>query len=196
MLIEIRNKFIKRLNIFRKDDKGVAALEFAYIAPVLIVLWLGTIELSLALTIDRKVSRIASTVADLMTQEDEITEDGVADILKISEDIMFPYEADPNIIVSGIEIAEGDAKVVWSRSNGDTSLSVGDLVSVPDQIKIDDTFLVIAEVEVSHTPIVGIFSLSNSGKLSKDTSSIELSDRLFLRPRKSAVKICPNSGCT
>jgi len=196
MLIEIRNKFIKKLNIFRKDEEGVAAIEFAYIAPFLIVLWLGTIELSLALTIDRKVSRIASTVADLMTQVDVITEEGVADILKISEDIMFPYKADPNIVVSGLEIENGDATVVWSRSNRGTALSVGDQVNVPNQIKIDDTFLVLAEVAVSHTPIVGIFSLSNSGKLSKDTSSIQLSDRLFLRPRRSSVCIGTNEQCS
>lgn len=193
MLIKLKNIITQPLRKFRKDKRGVAAIEFAYIAPILIVLWLGTIELSLALTIDRKVSRIASTVADLLTQIDVINEQGVSDILKVSKGIMFPYDADPTIIVSGLEIANGNASVVWSRTNGGEGRAEGSTFEVPDQIKIDGSFLVVAEVETRHEPLVGIISLDNLFEASPH-EGWTLSDRLFLRPRQDRVCIETNVG--
>jgi len=193
MLITIKNKITRPFRRFQKDNQGVAAIEFAYIAPLLIVLWLGTIELSLALTIDRKVSRIASTVADLLTQIEVIDEQGVTDILEISEDIMFPYNADPNIVVSGVLIENGTARVVWSRTNSGLAHSVGTIFTVPDQIRIDGSFLVVAEVSAEHDPLVGIISFDNLFGATQH-QGWTLSDRLFLRPRKDRVCIETNFG--
>jgi len=188
MIINIRNKITQSLKLFKRDDRGVAAIEFAYIAPLLIVLWLGTIELSLAVSIDRKVSRIASTVADLLTQVDIIDEAGVQDIMRVSEDIMFPYDARPNIVVSTVVIEDGRPRVEESRTNnGGPGHTPGSEIAVPEQINIDGSFLVVAEVTVNHTPIVGLFSLNGLTGIEKDTASFLLSDRLFLRPRRGNV---------
>ena len=58
---------------FRTEIRGVAALEFAIIAPILILMLVGTLEISLAIAVNRKVSRISSTVADLITQSQQLT---------------------------------------------------------------------------------------------------------------------------
>lgn len=51
------------------DDKGVAAVEFAIIAPLLITLVFGVIELSNMLLADTKLRSAVASVSDLITQK-------------------------------------------------------------------------------------------------------------------------------
>ncbi len=48
----------KKLNLFARDKAGVSAVEFAMIAPVMITLLLGTVELSDVMMADRKVTSV------------------------------------------------------------------------------------------------------------------------------------------
>lgn len=185
------------------NQEGVAAVEFALISPLLILLFLGTVETSYAVSIDRKLSRTASAIADLITQSSDLTGADVDDLMDIADNIMAPYGAVPCIVVTGITINSGQAKVDWSRDNSSETASgdcqaKGDLTEiarvkrapgtdfpVPDAIKIDGSFLVAAEIEIDHKPIVGFFTYDGdgSGSTSHSTTPITLSDRILLRPR-------------
>ncbi len=57
-----------RLSQFWRDARGVSAVEFALIAPVMITLLLGSVELSDVMIADRKATSVASTTADLVAQ--------------------------------------------------------------------------------------------------------------------------------
>ncbi|HEY0437808.1 MAG TPA: TadE/TadG family type IV pilus assembly protein, partial [Phenylobacterium sp.] len=62
-----------RANPFRRawrDRRGVSALEFALIAPVLILIYFGMAELSQGLMAERRVSHAASAMGDLIAQYD------------------------------------------------------------------------------------------------------------------------------
>ena len=52
------------------DERGVAAVEFALILPFLLLLFLGTIEASSLITVDRRVNVISGTVGDLVARTD------------------------------------------------------------------------------------------------------------------------------
>jgi len=73
----------------------MAAVEFALLVPILATLLLGTLEFSQALTIDRRVTQIASATADLVAQTDKITTSDFNDIMKIVEQLMKPYPTAP-----------------------------------------------------------------------------------------------------
>lgn len=182
-----KSRLMQRLIRFRRDNKGVAALEFAIIAPILILMFLGTIEISLAIAVDRKVSRISSAVADLITQQDsEFTAETLDGIFEISSRIMYPYTDQVEIVVSGIRITGSTAQVEWSRGyGGGTKKAVGSTYVVPNSIKIDGTFLVAATVKTDHAPAFKFVNYENGG-LTFDGASIELSEEMFLRPRLSA----------
>ena len=47
-------------------EKGAAAVEFALILPVMLVVYLGTLEASTLITMDRKVQSVAGAVGDLV----------------------------------------------------------------------------------------------------------------------------------
>ena len=53
---------------FIKNQDGLAAIEFAFIAPIMIALYIGLAEISLLVTADRNVSHAASVTGDLATQ--------------------------------------------------------------------------------------------------------------------------------
>ncbi|MFT3733366.1 MAG: TadE/TadG family type IV pilus assembly protein [Hyphomicrobium sp.] len=61
-----------RLRTFRNDVKGVAAIEFALLAPLLMMLTFGTIELTHALIVHKRFQRAASMVGDLVTREKQL----------------------------------------------------------------------------------------------------------------------------
>ncbi|WP_342214186.1 TadE/TadG family type IV pilus assembly protein [Aminobacter anthyllidis] len=54
------------------DKRGVAAIEFAIIAPLLLSLYFVTMEVSQGIETNKKVSRVGSMVADLVTQQQTI----------------------------------------------------------------------------------------------------------------------------
>jgi Flp pilus assembly protein TadG len=63
-----------------RDEKGVAAVEFGLIAPVLLLMLVGTIEVSRAVSMDRRFGTVTSMVADLVAREKTITSGDVNSI--------------------------------------------------------------------------------------------------------------------
>lgn len=52
-----------------RNEQGMAAVEFALISPILILLFFGAIELTNLLIADSKLRNVASSAADLVTQK-------------------------------------------------------------------------------------------------------------------------------
>lgn len=181
--------FISR---FRKDCEGVAALEFALIAPIMIMLFVGTLEVSAAVSVNRKVSRISSVVGDLVTQSAELDGADITNIMGVSSDIMSPYRNDVKIRLSGIDITGGTASVVWSCNQGWSSAEVGSSYDVPANIKTNGTFLVAALVQTVYQPMVGWARYSATAGLSFENTSVTMREQIFLRPRigSSVVVTC------
>ncbi|MEM9331470.1 MAG: TadE/TadG family type IV pilus assembly protein [Pseudomonadota bacterium] len=170
---------------FLKNKEGVAAVEFALIVPILLLLFIGTLEISLAVAVDRKVSRISSSVADLITQGDSFNKAGLDQLTDIANRIMRPYDDVVKISVVAVDIdSNGVAKVAWSYArNGGDKPAPGTLFTVPASIRTDDTFLISSTVGTDHAPAFSFLSFDGS-TLKFDDAAIELSEQMFLRPRK------------
>ena len=54
------------------DTRAVAAVEFALLLPVMLTLYIGSVEVSQALSVDRKVVLLSRTVGDLTTQSSRL----------------------------------------------------------------------------------------------------------------------------
>ncbi len=184
---------MNQFRCFSRDQRGLAAVEFAFIAPVLILLFLGTLEISLAVAVDRKVSRVSSSVADLITQFDEdISSSEIDAIMDISERIMYPYNDPLGIVVSSVAINGGNAKVQWSKASGAANkLPTNSVVSVPQSIKTDNTTLLVATVTTSHAPAFKFVNYAN-GKLTFDGQPIDISETMYLRWRSGTPQTCSN----
>jgi Flp pilus assembly protein TadG len=76
---------------FHRDERGVAAVEFALILPVLVLLYVGVVDITYAVTANRKVTQVTSAVADLTAQAFEVDNQDVQNIFRAANDIMRPY---------------------------------------------------------------------------------------------------------
>lgn len=64
-----------------KDNQGVAAIEFALIAPIMIAFYFGLSEVSMAISSDRNVAHSASVAGDLTTQTANLGKSEVEDVM-------------------------------------------------------------------------------------------------------------------
>jgi Flp pilus assembly protein TadG len=103
-----------------ESARGIAALEFALLAPVLILLYFGAVELTQGFMAQQRVSHTASTVGDLVSQSSTLTTDDIADIFSVGQTTMYPYATTTlGMRVSSVsEDANGNAMVAWSEASG------------------------------------------------------------------------------
>ena len=188
-----------RIGGFLKNRRGVAAVEFAFIAPVLLSLYFVTMEVSQGIETNKKVGRIGSMVADLITQQSETTKSQLDAIMKIGEAILQPYNRSrPTITVTAIEItdeASPKVKVAWSRklTNGGTGSgpAKGSLTTVPDKLKIKGTFLVRVTSELAYTPVITWTADQKTALgLAAAFDGIAMEEIYYLRPRMTPQIDC------
>jgi Flp pilus assembly protein TadG len=147
----------------RRDRRGVAAVEFAMIVPILLLLYLGTMEISSGVSLNKRVARVAVTAADLVTQQSEVDRKTLEGIMEIGASILFPYYADtPRITIAGIDVDEDHpegGQVVWARrmnkdGSFETGWTAGNFTWVPERLRIDDTFVVMVRVDLVYLPLI------------------------------------------
>lgn len=194
--------FLGRLRGLLCDRRGVAAVEFALIAPVLLSLYLMTMEVSQGIETNKKVGRIGSMVADLVTQNQSIKKVDLEAIMQIGGAIVQPYSrSQPSVRVVAIQITDEDnpkAKVAWSRQMiGGTFSKVaneGTEVEVPEKLKIRNTFLVRVTGELDYRPVIAWTADEKASLgLAAAFDNIAMSETYYLRPRMSPTIVC--EGC-
>lgn len=112
--------FTNRVTRFRAAQEAVAIVEFALTVPLLLFLYLGSVEVSQMITADRKVTTIAGTVGDLVSRtKGTISKSGaLADYFLAAKKIITPFPSkDLTQIVSSVYVDEnGIAKIDWSEA--------------------------------------------------------------------------------
>jgi Flp pilus assembly protein TadG len=168
------------------DRRGVSAIEFAMILPLMLAIYVGTAEMTQAVSIDRKVTLTTRTVADLTSQVASIDNTAMTDILKATAAVIAPYDKSKlKVVVSAVRIdTNGVAKITWSETLNGSKRTVNSTVTIPTALKVKETTLIWSEVSYSYEPTIG-------GAL---TGTINLSDQIFMRPRLSDT-ICRNTTC-
>lgn len=165
---------------FRSDRSGIAAIEFALLLPLMLVMYFGAFEVGSVFSVSRKVGHLTSALADLVTQSKTISNSEMDNILDAAASIMVPYPDDNlTIQVTGVSIdANSKAKVTWSDALNTDPLTVGSFITdLPDGVKIANSFLVTAEIHYDYTPAVGYVL----------TGSFDLTDQFYLKPRLSST---------
>lgn len=195
-------KAIRKLGGVIADRRGVAAIEFAFIAPLLLMLYFVTMEVAQGIETNKKVSRVGSMVADLVTQQSrEITTSDLDPIMRIGEAILQPYNRTrPTIVITGITITndnEPKAKVEWSRRmvNGVFSRAAAKdtLTDVPETLKIKGTFLVRVSSQIDYRPVITwTAEQKTSLGLLGAFDNIGMNEVYYLRPRMTPEILCTN----
>ena len=187
------------LRRFIGDKRGVAAIEFAFIAPILLSLYFVTMEVAQGIETNKKVGRVGSMIADLITQQPELGKADLDAIMQIGSSILQPYNrSQPKIIVTGIQITDDTlpkVQVAWSRKLEDGKFTrdaiVGTTTTVPDNLKIKNTFLVRVESDLSYQPVLTwTANQKTSLGLMSAFDNIAMRETYYLRPRMSTDISC------
>jgi Flp pilus assembly protein TadG len=168
---------VRRFAGLAGDERGVSAVEFAMLLPLMLTLYLGTVEVSQGIGADRKVTLTARTVADLVAQVSSIDNTGMTNSLSAAAAVMAPFPSgNLKVTVSSVSIdAGGKATVDWSDSFNGTARAKGSTVTLPAALVVPNSSLIWSEVQYSYTPTIGYVV---SGTLS-------LKDQIYMRPRLS-----------
>lgn len=182
----LKSSLLRRLARIARDRRGVSAVEFALVAPMMIGLYLGVAEVSEGVSADRKVSLAAAAAANLAAQVSTISSSDMTNILDATSSVINPYDASKlKITISCIAIdANKNARVKWSVTRNGTARSVGTYTfdSSNTALAVASTYLLLGEASYTYQPTVG-YTISGT---------LVLSDKMFMSPRISA----PTYGTT
>jgi Flp pilus assembly protein TadG len=178
----LKTSVLGKISRLARDKRGVSAVEFALLAPVMIGLYFGCAEIANGVGTDRKVSLIAAALANLSAQTTTIAAADMTNILDASGAIITPYDATKlKMTVSCIKIdANKVATVKWSVTRNGTAAS--GTVTIPTALSVANSYLIFAQASYAYTPTVG-YTISGT---------LNLSDQMYMTPRITA----PTYGST
>ncbi len=169
---------------FAGDRRGVSAVEFALLAPMMITLYVGCAEVSDGVSADRKVSLTAAALANLASQVTTISSTDMTNIMAASSAIIAPYSTSQlSITLSCINIdANKNATVEWSVTSGGTARS--GTITIPSALQVASSQLLLGEASYQYKPTVGYTV----------TGTLNLSDHMYMSPRITAP-VYNNTAC-
>lgn len=133
-LLQSTKRILRR---FARETSGVGAVEFALLAPLLLMLYITSFELTQGLSASKRTARAAGVIADLVSQEDAVTPATLSTMASVAQSIYAPFDAaNARIVVTGIAVdSKGAGTVEWSWTNdGSSPDEKGSAVTVPEAL--------------------------------------------------------------
>lgn len=180
--------------LFLRDQRGLSAIEFAFVFPVMAAVYLGGTAATQGIVIKRKVTLATRTIGDL-TSQDTVVWDGERDaIFTAGVVVMQPYPTSTQftMTISSLNVdKDGIATVEWSDSYVAGSPAAGhptgNVITLPDGINEPNTHVIWAEGSYAYTPPVG----------SAYFGALSLKEQFYLRPRRvTQIQRCATKACT
>lgn len=103
----------------RRCAAGNVAVEFALSVPVIMLMMLGSAEMARFVILHQKMDRVATTISDLVSRAETITESQIADIFTAADQVAEPFDLANLgvVIVSSVTNSDGSGAVIaWQRS--------------------------------------------------------------------------------
>jgi Flp pilus assembly protein TadG len=192
------------LGSWQTDKRGVAAVEFALIAPLMAAMFVGAVEMSQAITVNRRVTQVAGSTADLVARASKtISQSEVGDIMRVGSYIMKPYSATPiRIILRNVTSSPSSAtttKQSWICTyNGaggtQTCECTNTSYTLPSNMVTTNDSVVVAEVTYDYVPLV--FNYIMLRTWGGTGTSYRLSETIYMKPRSQAAMLLQSDNTT
>jgi Flp pilus assembly protein TadG len=182
------------------ERRGTAAIEFAYLAPLLLLMLLGTIELGRAINMDRHFAMSTSTLGDLVAREESLgtsTADATSNLdgmMDSIEHMMHPYDTSTfKLAVFQVRASPDNAKdtrVEWSYShNGMAAPTKCQSYALPAGLIDKGGSVIVVESSYVFHPLFGDFVPGITGNMT-------WTDKTMNSPRNSCVDYVKGDNCS
>ncbi len=170
------------LGKLRQDNKGVAAIEFALVAPIMIAFYFGMSELAMGIMADRNVSHATAVTADLATQLPLLNSVELSDVMTATIavlDLSANELNDVTIEVSSFQMmTDGTVNEIGYARLGPQITTGGpanyDPSTLNSQMFNDQSGVVVARLNYNYKPVTLFF-----------LNAFTMSETLVMKPRKS-----------
>ena len=203
---------------FAHESSGLAAVEFALILPLMITMYLGCAELSQGLEVTRKATIVASSLADLISEQSSgvtLTNTVATDAFAAASAIISPYPTSTlKMTLSSVEFVTNahsstgfDAKVRWTTAyNGGTPRPCQIMTPVANSATPTPTTIptgiypssgsaaataIVADATYIYTPTFGGSVLA----WSSSATSITFNHSAYMRPRNEYSVAYSGTNC-
>jgi len=140
---------MQRFRKFSRAKSGLAALEFAIIAPLLMVpLLLGSVDLIDVMSANKRAQNAAASLADVVARDTEVSDAELTGLWRGLEVLMFPNDPDDmEIRITSVSIVDANtAQVIWSEGHGGMSArTAGSTVALDARMMQVGTSIIMAE---------------------------------------------------
>jgi Flp pilus assembly protein TadG len=183
-----------RIRGFARERSGASAIEFAFLAPILIAIYISSFEITTGYSVSQKTLKAAGTIADIVTRQDSVDKAFLSEMIDAAESTIAPSPAlGLKLKITGVTIdSSGNAKVLWSwNESGSAPYAKGTAVDVPADMKKPGSFLVHSELSIQHTML--LFFGSPAG-LEHSSRTITINREFFYRQRLGTDVPCSDCG--
>jgi len=152
------------LRALKRDERGAILAELAFAMPFFLSFLTGIVEVGNYLLVNLKLQHSVVSIADLVTRDEQISEDVMLDIFSAAPQIMAPFEMgeDAVVIVTAISQTEDDpASIYWQRLGGGSLNETsefgleGEAPNLPAGLTMrDDETILATEIFFSYEPII------------------------------------------
>jgi Flp pilus assembly protein TadG len=143
---------------FRRDDRGVAAVEFALVTPMLLALYVGGFAMLNAAATSRKVTDTTAQVTNIAAQFTSMQASDAQGLMAASSQIMSPYSTSSlSEVLTLVNVdAKGNATVTWSQPyNGGVALAKTTPVTLPPNMAQPNMSVIWVQTSYTYKPTVG-----------------------------------------
>ncbi len=177
------------LRRFIASTRGVAAIEFAIVAPMLLLILVETFDIGNAIAVYMKVRAATFALTSISNQyttgNNGIQSSDMTQITGSASKILAPYSSSPaTLTITQVKMTSATAaSVSWSYSVNGTAYTQGSSwTRLPSQLTTTNPcnsfpcYLIFGEVSYAYQPVL----------FSRVLSAFTMSDSLYATPRSSA----------
>lgn len=174
---------------FLRNDKGVAAIEMAFIMPFMLLLYFGLVDITVLISMNRKITSAASTTADLVTQQrNAVLKSYITDTFNATAMIVAPTAAsEVRVELFGFRKVGSTINKIWQTNNGlgpscgavPTTTTMASLMTAGNDV-------VVARTCMNFTPAVATFMGTNI----VGATTFLLNQSISIRPRSTLQLNC------
>jgi Flp pilus assembly protein TadG len=203
VLFRVRVRIAAKIRHFVQRAEGIAAVEFALIVPIMAALFMGAVEMSQAVTANRRVTQVGSTAGDLVARYNgNISETDLKDMMKVSSYLLEPFKIDGSrplkveiSVVSSTSVSATDTKEKW-KCTYDTSISATNVsctcpnsvytLPATGMLTTSDS-IVVTNVTYSYKP--NLFDVYMKSAYGGVGGVYKMTEKVYLKPRAACPKI-------